>query len=143
MTYIAYPAIKLRYQFTVTACKWGIYFVPFQLARPRNSLIRSIALLGLACRAPQLSGSKNLHISPKICTKSAHFKNLHISRNVAPSRAKCSQTVPVEKKVNRPVTNFLDEENGSLLQSQAAPMPVATCLTKNVSVLCRFCADFV
>ncbi|MFP6751921.1 MAG: hypothetical protein VB855_09615, partial [Pirellulaceae bacterium] len=31
----------------------------------------------------------------------------------------------------------------SLLQLQAAPIAVATCLIKNVYVLCRFCADFV
>ena len=35
-------------------------------------------------------------------------------RNVASSRAKCSQSVPVEKKVNRPVANFLDEENNRI-----------------------------
>ena len=46
----------------------------------------------------------NLHKSAQICTESAHFENLHISRKVGFPTPACSQMVRLEKKVNYQIT---------------------------------------
>ena len=89
---------------------------------------------------PQLSGSKKSaqFNFAKICTKSAHFENLHISRKVASWRPTCSQIVRVEKNVNQHGQQFWFEKNDCLLQSPTAPITGATRLLKTS----MFCADF-
>ena len=104
---------------------------------------------------PKLSGSKKSaqFNFAKICTKSAHFENLHISRKVEFPRPACSRIVHNHENVKLQKHNLCFENNNYVLRMQPAPTTAATNLHKTIYMLdqcknvqifemCRFCAEF-
>ena len=92
----------------------------------------------------------------QIFEKSAHFKNLHISRKVGFSRPTCSQAVQIlKKRWSYRTTTFVLKNIISYSNRRQLQQPLHHCVTKTpmfcadfVQILCRFfknlhiCADF-